>query len=434
PQYWHFPFRDPSDSISGAMTFGIDYPLPADLKYRDKPYYWRIPLVNNYNLNSIRDWALYASGFLGKPDNSCPSFIYYYNLTAQQYEKVQPGSIQALGIYLHSLADSYSHEHCMVTDTLRSHPTWSDDCGLTYHSFYEFAYDTAIPAMAHATPCFQALWRALIAYKAENGIISPSLWAIENNGFQDGDGIPDELENDEDTYTDETFLEKWIRPTNIDFNEDGFINHSDHTSWRIFLINQEIEPLYKVLTLKVLIEGLYISSGLLQQVMDENGQYFNGNIADNIIVELHDASNYSYIIFSDTIHLDKYGHATLFYPFALNNSYFITVRHWNSISITSFSPVPLQGNFVEYNFCNNPASVYGNNLKMLSSGLYGLYSGDCNADGHIDQNDLLFIQNSVTGFSKGYLISDLNGDGITDASDLVIADNNAAHFVGALNP
>jgi hypothetical protein len=434
PQYWHFPFRDPSDSISGAMTFGIDYPLPADLKYREKPYYWRIPLLNNYNLNSIRDWALYASGFLGKPDNSCPSLIYFYNATTQQYEKVQPGSVQAMGIYLHSLADSYSHEHCMVTDTLRSHPAWSDACGLTYHSFYEFAYDTAIPAMAHATPCFQALWRALIAYKAENGITSPSLWAIDNNGFQDGDGIPDELENDEDTYTDETFLEKWIRPTDIDFNEDGFINHSDHTSWRIFLINQEIQPLYKILTLRVIIEGLYMGSGLLQQAMDENGQYFNGNIADNIIVELHDASNYSSIIFSDTIHLDKYGQATLFYPFNLNNSYFITVRHRNSISITSSSPIPLQGNFVEYNFCNNPASVYGNNLKMLSSGLYGLYSGDCNADGHIDQNDLLSIQNSVTGFSKGYLISDLNGDGITDASDLVIADNNAAHFVEALNP
>ena len=63
-----------------------------------------------------------------------------------------------------------------------------------------------------------------------------------------------------------------------------------------------------------------------------------------------------------------------------------------------------------------------------------MYSGDCNADGHIDQDDLLLIQNSVAGFSRGYLPADLNGDGITDASDLVIADNNAAHFVVTVNP
>ena len=434
PQYWHFPYRDPSDSISGPMTFGVNYPLPADLKYRDKPYFWRIPLLNNYNLSSIRDWAINSSGFPGKPDNSCPSLIYYFNSTTQQYEKVQPGSIQTLGIYLHSLADSYSHEHCMVNDTLRSHPIWSDACGLTYHSFHEFAYDTAIQAMTHATPCFQALWRALIAYKAANGITSPSLWTIDSNGFQDGDGIPDELENDEDLLTDETFLEKWIKPSFIDFNEDGDIDHSDHTSWRIFLINQEIQPIYKVLTLNVMIEGLYMDSGVLKQAMDENGQHFNGNIADNIIVELHDATNYSSIVFSDTIPLTKHGQANLFYPYSLNNNYFITVKHRNSISITTASAVALQGNFVEYDFSSNPASVFGNNMKLLSSGLYGLYSGDCNADGHIDQNDLLAIQNSVTGFSKGYLNTDLNGDGIADAADLVIADNNAAHFVVALHP
>jgi hypothetical protein len=408
--------------------------LPADLKYREKPYYWRIPLVNNYNLNSIRDWALYSSGFLGKPDNSCPSLIYFYNATTQQYEKVQPGSVQAMGIYLHSLADSYSHEHCMVTDTLRSHPTWSDACGLTYHSFYEFAYDTAIPAMAHATPCFQALWRALIAYKAENGFASPSLWAIDNNGFQDGDGIPDELENDEDTFTDETFLEKWIKPTDIDFNEDGIINHADHTSWRIFLCNNEISPVYKIISLNVLLEGLWAGNGLMNQAKDANGNHFVGNVSDRIVVELHSAINYGTIIFTDTIYLFKYGKANLFVPVAYNSSYFITVKHRNSIAITSASPVSMSGNFVDCNFANSQSSVFGNNQKPLSAACFGLFSGDCNQDGSINQLDLDAISNLAATFSSAYQTEDLNADGIVDAKDLTIADNNSASFVTAFTP
>ncbi len=434
PQYWHFPFRDPSDSISGTMTFGIDYPLPADLKYRDKPYFWRIPLLNNYNLSSVRDWALYSSGSLGQPDNSCPCPIYYFNATTQQYKKVQPGSIQALGIYLHSLADSYSHEHCMVTDTLRSHPTWSDACGLTYHSFHEFAYDTAITAMQHATPCFQALWRAIIAYKATNNITAPALWLTDNNGFQDGDGIPDELENDLDLNTDESFLEKWIKPTDIDFNEDGVINHSDHTSWRIFLCNNEESPVYKIISIKVLLEGLYSANGLMNQAKDANGNHFVGNVADRIIVELHSAVNYTTIVFADTIYLNNQGKANIFVPIAFNSSYFITVKHRNSIAITSASPVSMAANFVDYNFANTQGSAFGNNQKLLLTGWFGLYSGDCNNDGHINQLDLNAIANLAATFSAAYQAEDLNGDGIIDAKDLALADNNCASFISANMP
>ena len=75
PQYWHFPYRDPSDTISGGMTFGIDYPLPENLSYRDAPYYWRVPLLNNYNLLNIKNWALYSTGSAGQPDNSAPCLI-----------------------------------------------------------------------------------------------------------------------------------------------------------------------------------------------------------------------------------------------------------------------------------------------------------------------------------------------------------------------
>jgi len=434
PHYWHFPYRDPDDSISGGMTFGIPYPLPADLKYRDPPYYWRIPLLNNYNLSSIRDWALYSAGNAGKPDNSCPSIIYYYNAILHQYKEVQPGSIQAFGILLHSLADSYSHEHCMVTDTIRSHPTWSNACGLTYHSFHEFAYDTAITAMEHATPCIQAIWRTIMAYKAEKNITTTALWTSDNNGFQDGDGIPDELENDYDSITDESFLEKWVSPAEVDFNEDGIINHSDHTSWRIFLCNNELNPLYKIVELKVFLEGLYAGNGLMNQARNDTANHFPGKVADRIIVELHNALNFSAIVYSDTIYLFSDGIANLFVPVADGSNYYITIRHRNSIAVTSAVPVSFACNFITGDFAVSAGTTFGSNIKQLSPGLYGLYAGDSNADGVIDQMDINSIRNAVSGFSKGYLTADINGDGIVDANDLLKADNNAANFISVETP
>lgn len=235
-QYWHFPFRNPADTISGDMVYGT-YPVANKPKFRQLPYSWRIPLVAN--LPAIINWAIYGSGSPGFPDNSTPAQVMYFDMNTQSYQPVQPGSIQAFAILLHCLGDTYSHEHCMVNDTLRSHPDTSAFCGLTYHSDYEFAYDEAIFAMNHAETAAQAVWRALREYKRILNIDKLSLWADDNNGFQDGDGIPDQLEDDYDSDYSETFIERWKTPAFEDLNNDEIINHSDHTTWRINLCNVE---------------------------------------------------------------------------------------------------------------------------------------------------------------------------------------------------
>jgi hypothetical protein len=433
PQYWHFPYRDPSDTISGGMTFGISYPLPENLAYRDAPYFWRVPLLNNYNLLNIRNWALFGTGNAGAPDNSTPCPVYFYDNILHQYKKVQPGSIQAMGIYLHSLADSYSHEHCMVTDTLRSHPTWSDACGLTYHSHHEFAYDTAIVAQEHATPCFQALWRAIMVYKTENNITTPALWSADTNGFQDGDGIPDELENDQDMVMDESFLEKWEAPTDIDFNEDGLIDHFDHTSWRIYLCNNETAPAFRLLRLKVFLESLYADNYTMQQSRDENGNHFPGNTADQLIVELHNAGNYNTIVYADTLFVFSNGKACLFVPVAVSGSYYITLRHRNSIATVSASPVIISALDISYDFTDSAAKAYGDNMMALD-GIYALFTGDVNQDGVVDGLDMIPLDNMAAAFGTGYLPEDLNGDGSIDALDMILLDNNSAAFISSVSP
>jgi hypothetical protein len=65
------------------------------------------------------------------------------------------------------------------------------------------------------------------------------LWIADNNGFGDGDGIPDQLEDDGDADTTESFVELWKNPAASDLNGDGLLNHSDHTTWRIQLCNLE---------------------------------------------------------------------------------------------------------------------------------------------------------------------------------------------------
>ncbi len=235
-QYWHFPFRDSADSLTGKMVWGIAYPEPTDTAhFTGPPHFWRVPM--SYNLKSIMNWALYNGGQPGLPDDLTPVAVKYEDAGSSAYQLVQPNSIQAFAIFLHSLADSYSHEECMATDTIRGHPESDPYCGLTYHSEHEFAYDAYMRAKKHADSCVHALWRALREFKRVHNITSPALWTTDNNGFQDGDGIPDQLEDDNDADSTESFLELWKNPAAVDLNGDGVINHSDHTTWRIHICN-----------------------------------------------------------------------------------------------------------------------------------------------------------------------------------------------------
>lgn len=243
-QYWHFPFRNPTDTLTGQLVWGDHYPATGNFSYyTGPPYFWRVPIT--YNLDNIKNWALYNGGNPGLPDLLTPVEVLYSDSLSNGYQLVMPNSLQAFAIFLHSLGDSYSHEECMVHDTLRSHPSDDPYCGLTYHSEHEFAYDVSMRAKQHADSMFHALWRVLREYKRVHGIATPALWTIDNNGFQDGDGIPDQLEDDGDGNDQESFLEKWKNPASSDLNGDGIINHSDHTSWRIQLSNSEMNLLQK---------------------------------------------------------------------------------------------------------------------------------------------------------------------------------------------
>jgi hypothetical protein len=189
----------------------------------------------------------------------------------------------------------------------------------------------------------------------------------------------------------------------------------------------------KTLNLSLLIEGLFAGGGTLNQAYDETGPHFEPGIADLIALEMHTASDYSNIEYSVSgVELHTNGVAIISIPTEFNGSYYITVKHRNSIEITSTVPVSFTAAQVSYAF-DEPAKAYDSNL-MLIDGFYVIFGGDVNQDGAIDTADLTMADNDMAGFVSGYQATDVNCDGIIDTADMTIIDNSSSEFISAATP
>ena len=189
-----------------------------------------------------------------------------------------------------------------------------------------------------------------------------------------------------------------------------------------------------VLNLTVLLEGLYAGSGTMNQANNELGPQFGPGIADKITVELHNAGNYGIIEYADpNVSLNISGSAQLFIPSGLSGSYYITVKHRNSVETTSSSPVSFASSSISADFTLT-GNVYGGNLQLMIDGYYVIYGGDTNQDGSIDTGDMTPVDNDSGNYAAGYLVTDINGDGTIDTADMTIVDNNSANYIGSAHP
>jgi hypothetical protein len=193
-------------------------------------------------------------------------------------------------------------------------------------------------------------------------------------------------------------------------------------------------PSDKVLNIhSLLIEGLYVGNGQMRACLDENGYKFGSSVADVIVIQLRNKNNYNQIEFeASQIQLSLDGSTSVNIPNGLTDSYYLTIKHRNSIEITTAQPVSFSSSTVNYSF-NHPTKVYGNQL-LLQDEHYLLYSGDINQDGAVDTSDFTNLDNRSSNFAIGYLSEDINGDGIVDVADFTVVDNNAARFIGKITP
>ena len=193
---------------------------------------------------------------------------------------------------------------------------------------------------------------------------------------------------------------------------------------------------YKTLNLNsIMLEGLYNGSGAMRQAWDDLGPHFTAGTADNITVELRDAANYANVIYSmPNVPLSTTGLASITtIPTVYNGTYYITLKHRNSLETTTATAISFANNTVSKSF-GSPAEVFGGNLVQMIDSHYAIFGGDVNQDGVVDGSDFVPVDNLVSNFGSGYISEDANGDGVIDGSDFVIIDNNSSGFVGIVTP
>ncbi|MFH1120719.1 MAG: hypothetical protein V1775_12930 [Bacteroidota bacterium] len=192
----------------------------------------------------------------------------------------------------------------------------------------------------------------------------------------------------------------------------------------------------KTLNLTALLEGLYNGSGTMRKARNASGDQFTGTTADQISIELHSSTSYvSKLFTANNVNLSTSGASSVTIPGLYNGSYYVTVRHRNSIETTTAAPVSFAGGTINYSF-NLPAQAYGNNLLLMAGPgtYYAIYGGDVTQDGAVDTGDMTPVDNDAAAFVTGYVVTDVNGDGSVDTGDVTIIDNNGAAFVSAEIP
>ena len=197
----------------------------------------------------------------------------------------------------------------------------------------------------------------------------------------------------------------------------------------------ELTPSTKTLTLNsVLLQGLYTGSGLMNQAYNEFGPQWPAGVADQITIQLHEGTNYSTIVWSQTgVALSTSGTAVLSVPGEYSGTYYITIRHRNSLETTTAVPVSFAGSTIEQSF-GSRADVYGGNLGTTPDGRFVIYAGDVNQDGFIDTQDYIDVDNDSYNYASGYLVSDVDGNGMVDTNDYIFIDNNNYNYIGAILP
>jgi hypothetical protein len=159
-----------------------------------------------------------------------------------------------------------------------------------------------------------------------------------------------------------------------------------------------------------------------------SGPEFGPGIADKVRVELHYSTTPFGIAYTYS-NMDLHTNGTLAIntiPGSITGSYYVVIKHRNSIETWSNLSVPFGGTSpIFYDFSTAASQAYGSNQKLMGT-VYAIYGADPNQDGIVDGSDMLLIDNaSQVPILQGYFPQDLNGDGTVDGSDMLMIDNNS---------
>ncbi|QLH44933.1 MAG: hypothetical protein HWD58_04555 [Bacteroidota bacterium] len=184
------------------------------------------------------------------------------------------------------------------------------------------------------------------------------------------------------------------------------------------------------------IQGYYdVNTSAMQPVLLNSNGVGSSSEADNVTVELHDATFPYALAYTFTGVQGINGQITCTYPgAAVGNSYYIVLKGRNAIETWSAAPVAITSSS-SYDFTTGAGQAYGaNQIDVSGSGLYAIYNGDVNQDGVVDGLDFNDWETDNNNFASGYMTTDFNGDGIVDGLDFLVWEPNNNNFVGMVTP
>ena len=193
-----------------------------------------------------------------------------------------------------------------------------------------------------------------------------------------------------------------------------------------------------LLNAKVFLQGAYDSNNLMRTTLnDENlipltSTFSDARVLHNIPEDVCDwvmvelrytadgtaVSQRSFPLKKDGSIVDWDGITTDFcLPDAADGDYYVVISHRNHLSVMSATTTSLTANVAgSIDFTNTLDSYYGHDAKLLETGVFGMYAGDANGDGFVQDDDINNEWKSVVG-SSGYLSSDLNLNGHVQNDD-----------------
>jgi len=184
----------------------------------------------------------------------------------------------------------------------------------------------------------------------------------------------------------------------------------------------------------IMLQGLYNGGGTMRQAMDAAGAHWSAGVADHITVELHNSATYGTVVYTATdVALSTTGTATITIPGTYDGSYYITIKHRNSLETTTSTAISFSNNIINQSFAA-PANVFGGNLGLSTDNYYLIYGGDVNQDGIVDGGDMNMVDAGSTSILIGYYSADVNGDGLVDGGDMNIIDVNSTAIIYTITP
>jgi hypothetical protein len=237
--------------------------------------------------------------------------------------------------------------------------------------------------------------------------------------------------------TDSSTAANWVETANI----------SDFSTWTLAKGGLKVTP-------TALLSGNYDGSGLMTDNLRTGGlipltEPFTGlgfvqvngggetidptvlnatgddAIVDWVMLELRDKNDHTSVIRTRSALLQKDGDivdldgtSPVAWPVLNSDDYYLLVRHRNHLGIMSAQVISMTTVATPYDFTLDEADVYGgtNAVKNLGDGFFGLFSGDFDANGQVQNSDRTNLV-PIIG-TAGYLSGDLDLNGQVQNVDI----------------